>query len=190
MKLKNVPCLVVGGGAVASRKVKGLLESGARVTVISPEISPELLQLALTGNINYLSRIYQTNDCKGFQLVFAATSDKEADRQIAQEASANIILHNIASEPDECDFFVPSQVSRGLLQIAVSTSGIAPSLAKEIRLYLESMFGDDLNELLEHLKIVRQEVVLEARGDETSKKRLMDERVAPLVSLIISKLRK
>jgi precorrin-2 dehydrogenase / sirohydrochlorin ferrochelatase len=129
LDLRFKPVLVAGGGKVALRKVKGLLESQAKVTVVAPAILDELKAAAVTT----LEREYQSADCPGYVLVFAATDDRQVNAQIARDAAALGIPSNIADAPEECAFIVPARLTEGDIQIAVSTGGTDPRRAVAIR---------------------------------------------------------
>ena len=131
--------VVVGGGKVAERKVRKLLDAGARVHVISPEFSPGLKKLLGQRKITVTRRSYRAGDIRSRAregsavLVFAATSDPVAQRTIQRDAAAVGGLVNVADDPARCDFIVPASVTRGNLHVAISTSGTDPALAKWLR---------------------------------------------------------
>ena len=127
--------MVVGGGPVAVRKVQGLLEAGAQVTVVAPE---PLAGLAIRQQV----RKYQPGDLKGAVLAFTATNDRAVNAQVAAEAKRRRIPVNVADQPEEGDFIVPARLRRGRIQIAVSTGGESPRLAKQLRQKLESVLPD------------------------------------------------
>ena len=129
LDLRSKPVVVIGGGKVALRKVKGLLEAQAQVTVISPEILEDLRALP----IHVLERDYHDGDLRGHVLVFATTNDRAVNALIAQNADALGIPSNIADAPDECGFIVPARLIEGDLQIAVSTGGRDPRRAVAVR---------------------------------------------------------
>lgn len=127
--------LVAGGGKVALRKVKGLLEAGARVTVVAPRVEPELEAMPIT----LLRRKVRPADLAGAYLAFTATDDRSANHRIAQAAKRRGIPVNVADAAGECDFLVPSRIVKGDLQIAVSTGGRSPRRAIEVRNRIERM---------------------------------------------------
>ena len=128
LDIKNQNCLVVGGGGVGTRKVKTLLECGARVTVVSPDPSQQLAKLASEGSITLTQRIYRSADLDGMFLVIGATDDENLNQQISTDAEKSNILCNIADRPEVCNFILPSIVRRGDLVITISTSGKSPAL--------------------------------------------------------------
>jgi precorrin-2 dehydrogenase len=151
--------LVIGGGHVAERKVLGLLESGAQITVVSPELTEKLAELHSDGQIEVCRCDYQKGDLAGAWLVIAATNDEQINRQIFTEANERHIFCNVVDRPELCSFQVPAVVRRGDLQIAVSTSGTSPILAKLIRQQLQKEYGKHyeilpakLGELRDHYK--------------------------------------
>ena len=137
LDLRLKPVLVVGGGKVALRKVKGLLEAQARVTIVSPEVAGELRALPVT----ILERQYQSGDLPGYALVFAATGNRAVNAQIGREAAALGIPANIADAPEECGFIVPARFTDADVQIAVSTGGRDPRRAVAIRNRIKEMLG-------------------------------------------------
>src|SRR5260370_7552213 len=125
-------CLVVGGGAVADRKVPGLLQCGARVTVVSPALVPALSRLVAAGRIEHRARAFRKVDARGCVLVVSATGVAEVDDAVAQAARRHGALVNAVDRPARCDFIYGSVLRRGELQIAVSTGGPAPALPPAI----------------------------------------------------------
>jgi len=156
LNLKGKRCVVIGGGKVAERKVKGLLEAGASVTVISPVLTTELQRLRDQKILTHLARQYQTGDLGDAFLVIAATSDMEVNKQIFREASE--IPLNVVDIPELCTFIVPSVIRKGPLIIAISTSGMSPALSRSLRLELQEIIPDELSEFLEYLYNIRKEI--------------------------------
>ena len=158
LNLEGKKCVVVGGGEVALRKVRALLDSGARVVVVSPTLNSGLAQLARVETISLISREYEPKDLKDAVIVVAATDIAEVNQNIAKKARKHGILVNVVDRPEESDFIMPSLVRRGDLILAVSTSGASPALAKKIRMRLEQTFGEEYSPLLSLIKEVRQEL--------------------------------
>ena len=148
LDIKGRRCLVVGGGAVGTRKVHTLLQCGADVTVISPQATNELSVLAEAGDIAMQKREYSSTDLEGIFLVIGATDDETLNRQVSADAQSRNLLCNIADRPAVCNFILPSIVHRGDLVITVSTSGKSPALAKKLRKALERQFGIEYADLL------------------------------------------
>lgn len=138
--LEGQPVAVIGAGRVAERKVATLLERGAHVTVTAPEATEVLQQWAQAGRIVWRQRCYREGDLAGALLVFSATDDRAVNQAVYEEACRRIQLVNVTDSPDYCNAIVPSILRRGRLQIAVSTQGAAPELARDIRLGLEEEF--------------------------------------------------
>src|SRR5881628_2315927 len=144
-------CLVVGGGEIGERKARALLACGAQVTVVSPTATRGLAALALEGRIVERRRSFRRADLRGCALVVAATGDPAVDDAVAALARRARVLVNVVDRPESCDFILPSVLRRGELQIAVSTGGRSPALAREIRRRLEPMFGPEYAELVEQV---------------------------------------
>ena len=141
VKLEGRQCLVVGAGSVGESKIDGLLETGARIRVVALEASANVREWARTGRIELEVRAFTPADLDGVFLAVVATSSRILNERIYDEAQRRGVLCNVVDVPDLCDFFYPSVVRRGDLQIAVSTAGQSPSLAQKIRQQLEKQFG-------------------------------------------------
>ncbi|HVN21007.1 MAG TPA: bifunctional precorrin-2 dehydrogenase/sirohydrochlorin ferrochelatase [Dongiaceae bacterium] len=141
MKLSGRRCLVIGAGKVGEPKIAGLLETGANIHVVSLEATPNVREWARSGKIQLELRPFNTEDLNGAFLAVVATSCRTLRERVYQEAQRRGVLCNVVDVPDLCDFFYPSIVRRGDLQIAVSTAGQSPSLAQKIRQQLEKQFG-------------------------------------------------
>ena len=135
LDLKDRPVLVVGAGAVGLRKVKGLVEAGARVTVVAPQALPEFDSLP----VRLIRRAFRASDLAGAALVFAATDDRAVNHRIGIAAKGRGVFANIADSAAECGFIVPARVNHGAVQIAISTGGTSPRLSAELRRKLESI---------------------------------------------------
>jgi len=137
LDLRGKPVLVVGAGKVALRKVRGLLEAGAEVTVVSPGRLPEFESLPVVLR----RRRFRPSDIGEQALVFAATDVREVNQAVAQAACAARIPVNVADAPEECGFLVPSRIRKGNLQVAVSTGGESPKLAVKLRKRIEEVLS-------------------------------------------------
>ena len=133
LQLFGKPVLLVGAGKIASGRLTQLLEVGAKVHVVAPDASAEVQQLAAQGKIRLSQRGFVASDCEGVFVIFSATDVPEVTQQVVVEARRRGILINAADVPEACDFYVPSFGRRGPVTIAVSTSGLAPGLARAIR---------------------------------------------------------
>jgi len=173
LKLDDRPCLVVGAGSVAEEKLRGLLDTGARLTVVAPQATPQIQEWARSARLLYPARHFQASDLDNQFLVVAATDDTALHEQILAEARKRNVLCNIVDVPHLCDFYYPAVVRRGALQIAISTSGLSPALAQRLRKDLESQFGPEYEQWLAHLGRARDLLQADRTLDpETRKARL------------------
>lgn len=169
LDIQNRNCLVVGGGAVGTRKVMTLLNCGSTVTVVSPDVSEQLLELADNSSIILEKRPYQTTDLDNMFLVIGATDNEGLNRQIHRDAERLNKLCNIADRPEACNFILPSIVNRGDLMIAISTSGKSPAFAKKLRKDLEKEFGNEYAEFLTLMGEIRKKLLAEKHEPEAHK---------------------
>lgn len=172
LKLSGRPCLVVGAGAVAESKIESLMVTGARVRVVAAEATPTVRAWAAAKKINWEERRFQPGDLKGVFLVVAATSSTKLHRKIFAEAKRRGVRCNVVDVPELCDFYYPSVVQRGALQIAISTAGKSPSLAQRLRKELEELFGPEYEPWLEHLGKAREKIFAANLDPEERKRRL------------------
>ncbi len=159
LDIKKKTCLVVGGGAVATRKVLTLLNCGASVTVVSPEITDSLKELAEKGTIVLEKRSYRPSDLNGKFLVIVATNIDDLNSKISSDAQHQNMLCNIADKPEACNFILPSIVNRGDLIIAISTSGKSPAFSKQLRKDLEKEFGEEYADFLRLMGAIRSKLL-------------------------------
>lgn len=179
LDLRGRRCLVVGGGEIGERKTHALLDCGARVTIVSPSVTTRLAALAASGRLVHRARPFRRSDPRGCALAVAATGDPRVDRMVAAAARRWRALVNVVDRPQHCDFIVPAVLRRGELQIAVSTGGRSPAIAREIRRRLERFFGPEYGELISRAGEARNRARAKAR---TSVERIeAGERVARLV---------
>lgn len=158
LELRDRPCAVIGGGAVAERKTLALLEAGADVTIISPALTPKLHEFSDAGKITHLKKQFEENDLAGQFLVIAATPSVDVNTLVARSCRKRHILVNVAVPPEESSFIVPSVVERGDLLIAISTSGASPALAKKIRQDMELRYGPEYGLFLDKMSAIRNRV--------------------------------
>ncbi len=151
-------CVVVGGGDVAARKVKRLFESGAKVFVVSPELTPELIALKVRKAIEHVSARYDVQHLEGAVLIIGATDDDKINKMVSDDARRLGIPVNIVDDPQKCDFILPSIVERGDLTIACSTGGSSPALARRLREELEAAYGEEYATLLQLLGRLREKM--------------------------------
>jgi precorrin-2 dehydrogenase/sirohydrochlorin ferrochelatase len=171
--LANTPCVVVGGGQVAARKVASLLEAGGRPVVISPALCDELGRRVEADEIEAIRRHYQAGDLSGVRLVIAATDDPATNEAVWREARDAGCLVNVVDDPPHCNFHVPATVRRGSLTLSVSTGGNSPLLARRIRRMLEQQFDAAYEPYLELLSELRPRVQ-EQVGEPARRKALWE----------------
>ena len=169
LDIKNRNCLIVGGGAVGTRKVNTLLECGAHVTVVSPDPTSQLARLASEASITLKRRAYRSDDLSGMFLVIGASDDETLNLQISKDAERAHILCNIVDRPEVCNFILPSIVRRGDLVITISTSGKSPALAKHLRQKLETQFGREYADFLLLMGAIRQKLLSQSHEPEAHK---------------------
>ena len=146
-QIKQRNCLVVGGGAVAARKVNLLRKAGAEITVVSPELCDELQQLASSNKIKHIFRSYKPEDLDNCILVIAATDQRDVNEQISEQAKSRSLPVNVVDNPGMCSFIMPSIIDRSPVQVAVSTGGSSPVLARLIRTRLEGLIPSSYGKL-------------------------------------------
>jgi precorrin-2 dehydrogenase/sirohydrochlorin ferrochelatase len=174
-------CLVVGGGEVALRKVHSLLEAGARVTVIAPEVDP---RLAAMEGVEVVAREYLQGDAADCALVFTATDDRSANALVADDANRAGALVNVVDDPDLCSFIAPAVVRRGDLLIAVTTSGRSPALSRRIRIEIEQRYGPEYGAFVDLLGGLRDAVKAAHESQEDRERvfnRLLDSGILDLL---------
>ncbi len=158
VKLQGRRCLVVGAGTLAAGKIPGLLDSGARVRVVAIQASPDITERARCGQVELELKPFSPDDLNGVFLAVGATSSSDVNKAIYREASRRGVLCNIVDVPELCDFYYPAVVRRGELQIAISTNGRSPALAKRLREHLQQQiapgYADWVAELGETRKLV------------------------------------
>jgi len=171
--LRNRPVLVVGGGIVAERKVETLMEAGALVTVVSPEITEQLQDHANSKRITFQQRAFAASDLDGMSLVISATDDPAIQIEVATIAASKNIFVNTVDKPELCSFIVPATLRRGDITVAISTSGKSPSLAAELRARFGRVLTEDFARTASVLGSVRHEVH-ERFADSDERKRVFD----------------
>ena len=155
LDLEGKPCVVVGGGRVAERKVHGLLSCSAEVSVISPELTEDLLRQHKEGIITWINRTYRQGDLAHAFLVIAATDNEETQELVYEEAASRNLLLNVADVPQRCNFILPATVRQGDLIVSISTAGKSPALARKLRMELEKTFGKEYRVLVDILGAIR-----------------------------------
>lgn len=152
-------CVVIGGGKVAERKVRGILAASGRVRLVSPAVTPDLAALADAQAIEWLCKPYSREDLDGAFLVFAATDDAGAQQAVHRDAQAAGLLVNIADDPEWCDFQVPATIRRGDLSISVATSGKSPAVAAMVKRRLEQLVGEEYGWLTALAALLREQIL-------------------------------
>jgi precorrin-2 dehydrogenase/sirohydrochlorin ferrochelatase len=158
LDLRGRRCVVIGGGTVAARKVEGLLECEAAVVVVAPILGPVLKELLRAGRIEAHLRPYAEGDLAGALLAIAATDEPAINAEVAAEARARGVLLNAVDDPERCDFILPAVIRRGDLQVAISTGGRSPALARRVREDLEQLLPTEYAELLPLFADLRAEL--------------------------------
>jgi precorrin-2 dehydrogenase / sirohydrochlorin ferrochelatase len=158
LNLQGQPVVIVGGGAVGTQKVRDFSECGARVTVVSPDVSPLIRAEAAAGRLRLIERPYQAEDAAGAFLVMVATDDPTVNATVYAEATARGQLVNVCDDPEHCNYIFPARVERGLLTLAIFTHGTSPALSKRVRRELEHLLGPEYQELAELLAEIRPQV--------------------------------
>jgi precorrin-2 dehydrogenase/sirohydrochlorin ferrochelatase len=159
LKLTGRPSIVIGAGNLAESKIESLHTANARITVIAPHASPRIASMAASGEITWHQREYTPGDLSGNFLVIAATDNPAVNRAVFAEAESSGILINAVDDPPFCDFYFPSVVRRGDLQIAISTAGHSPALAQRLRKEINALLPLDTGDWLAELGNLRREVL-------------------------------
>jgi precorrin-2 dehydrogenase/sirohydrochlorin ferrochelatase len=159
LKLTARPCLVIGAGNLAESKIDSLRAANGKVTVIAPEASARIVDMAEAGEVEWLQREFQAGDVREYFLVVTATNVPAVNRAVYLEAQAKNVLCNAVDDPPFCDYYFPSVVRRGDLQIAISTAGASPALAQRLRKEINAQLPLDTGDWLHDLGNLRREVV-------------------------------
>jgi precorrin-2 dehydrogenase/sirohydrochlorin ferrochelatase len=168
LKLKRRKCVVVGAGKIAAGKIAGLLRNDADVVVIGPRAGEWVKNQAREGKLVWHAREFLADDVAGALLVVAATDSSVTNEAVYRACTEQGVLCNVVDDPKHCDFFYPSVVRRGPLQIAISTGGRSPSIARRLRAELEQQFGPEFGVWVEHVGKLRNEIL---RRDLTAEQR-------------------
>ncbi|MGC9325122.1 MAG: precorrin-2 dehydrogenase/sirohydrochlorin ferrochelatase family protein [Desulfomonilia bacterium] len=170
LDLRQKQVVVVGGGMVAARKIESLLNAGAKVKVIAPDIIP---QISAMEDVEILRRSYSATDLIDAVLVIAATDDEETNYAVSRDAQRARLFCNVVDRPELCSFIVPSVVEKGPIKIAISTGGVSPALSKKLRTVIGTLLGDEYATLSVILGKIRP-VVLSQEGGHENHKRIFD----------------
>lgn len=153
LNLRHKNCLVVGGGKVATRKISTLLQSGLRMTVISPDVSNEIFSWSENGLLTWIQKNYEGADIHPYPFIIAATNIQKINEEVAKEAHTQGKFVNVVDNPSLCNWVMPAKVEVGPIQVAISTSGTSPSLAKSLREKLEIDLSNYTNEFISELQL-------------------------------------
>ncbi|WP_223068246.1 precorrin-2 dehydrogenase/sirohydrochlorin ferrochelatase family protein [Paenibacillus caui] len=177
---EGLPIVVIGGGRIAARKSKPLIEAGAVLTIISPKLCEELEQRHASGAFRWVKRPYRIGDIAeaGAGLVYACTNEKTANLEAAAEAKSLNIPVNVATSAEQGSFISPNVIRRGDLVISVSASGAGPAASRRIAEDLESVFGPEYERYVSFLRTVRERV--KAAVEDADKRRLLLGKLAEL----------
>lgn len=184
LDLNGKLCVVVGGGRVAERKVRSLLQVGALVKVISPQLTHSLSCLKEKGKIIHCQRSFRSGDLHKAFLAIAATDDRRANERVFGQALNRKIPVNVVDDPAHSSFIVPSLVQKGDLLIAISTSGQSPALARALRQKLQKEIGAEYIYLLKLLGAVRKKIISLGLGQKRNQvifRKLAGKDLLPLV---------
>jgi len=162
LNMQGRRCLVIGGGVVAERKIAGLLEVGARPTVVSPVITDAIARWSKENAVELIARSYQTADLSHYEIAFVATDDGKINAQVFSDSRRLGVWVNAADDPAHCDFILPSVLRRGDLTVAVSSGGSSPALSRTLREELELYFTEEYELLVKLAAEARAE--LRTRG--------------------------
>ncbi len=170
LDLTGKRCVIVGGGKVAEKKCTSIMNTGALITVIAPKITKRLRAYKDKGIIKYIGRDYRKGDIKSAHIVISATDSGETNERVARDADLFHKLINVVDTRDLCNFIVPSVFRRGMLTIAVSTGGISPAFAMEIRKELAKIYGPEIAGKLEAVGRMRDRAKKDITGRKERKK--------------------
>ena len=170
--VRRLPCLVVGGGKVALRKVRSLLEYNASITVVSPKLCAGLTRLSKSGRISAIARPYASSFLKGHKIVFSTTDNPEVNRIVSRDCGRRGILLNVADGPSWCDLILPSSLKRGDLIVSVSSQGKAPFFTKDTKRKLEDFLSPSLSDIVKLAGEFRRRILSKGiRMSESEKKK-------------------
>lgn len=184
LDLRDREVVVVGGGTVAERKVRALLEAGARVRVVSRTFVPSLKALAECGRIAFRAGEFEEADLEGAWLIISATDDAEVNRRVAEAAARHRRFCNVADAPTFCSFLAPAVIRRGAVAIAISTGGQSPALAVHLKQKIAAIIGPEygaLAELLSHMRPLVQERIPDPKWRAEVFHRLVESEVFDLL---------
>ncbi|MFN8634428.1 MAG: bifunctional precorrin-2 dehydrogenase/sirohydrochlorin ferrochelatase [Chloroflexota bacterium] len=179
LRLTGRRCVVVGGGAVAARKLAALVNTGAELLVVAPVVSEEIERLVSSAGGRLERRPFEPSDLDGATLAFAATNQTDVNRAVVEAAMMRGVLVNVADDPAACDFTVPAVVRRGDVALAISTGGRSPAFARFLREQLAEWLTDSRCQLLDLVAELRRELLRDGRSPDGGvwKRALADQQV-------------
>jgi precorrin-2 dehydrogenase len=173
INLQKFPCLVVGGGKIAYRKVLSLLDFNADITVISPQVSKLLKDLSSSGKIKLIKKSYSKEYIKRFKIVFCATNNSQLNKTVYKDCVNSGILINVADNPSLCDFIIPANIKRGDLTVSVSSQGKAPFFTKEMKEKLNALISPIYTDIVHLAGEFRKKLLLNEKSLSTKDKTKM-----------------
>lgn len=182
--LSDRPVVVIGGGPVAQRKVLTLLEAEADVTVIAPELTELLQQMADENKFSWLKRKYRRGDLQGYYLGICAVDDDITVAEVSAEAEERKLLLNVVNDQSKCTFTVPAKLERGDMLLTVATGGKSPAMAKYLKNYLGRLIPESYGDWIHRVEMLRSEAIASiptARGREEFWRSVLDEEIMVLV---------
>ncbi|WP_211278789.1 NAD(P)-binding protein [Parageobacillus galactosidasius] len=169
LNIANQHVVVIGGGKVAERKIHGLLEAKANITVVAPTITSGIQQLEAAGKLIWRQKTFSPDDLEEAWVVIAATNNRDVNEAVAKAAKPYQLI-NIADDPERSNFHVPAVIRRGRLTIAISTGGASPTIAQQIRRQLEELYDDDYGRYIDFLYQCRQWILRNVHDEQKRKK--------------------
>ena len=171
LNLKGKQAIIIGGGKVAQRKLAGLLDTGAQITIVSPEITDTIREYCQSGKVIWKQKSFTRDDLEEKFLVIAATNDPETNKAVKRFVSSSQLLLMV-DDPEESDFILPSVMNRGRLTLTVSTSGASPTLTKKIKQDLAQQYGPEYQEYVDFLYECRKWILDEVKDAKTKQQLL------------------
>ncbi|GLH65362.1 NAD(P)-binding protein [Parageobacillus sp. G301] len=168
LNIANQHVVVIGGGKVAERKIHGLLEAKANITVVAPTITSGIQQLEAAGKLIWRQKTFSPDDLEEAWVVIAATNNRDVNEAVAKAAKPYQLI-NIADDPERSNFHVPAVIRRGRLTIAISTGGASPTIAQQIRRQLEELYDDDYGRYIDFLYECRQWILRNVHDEQKRK---------------------
>jgi len=165
LNLNGKKAVVIGGGKVAERKIKGLIDSSANITVVSPELTQRLNDYVQTGEITWKQKVFSASDIQEAFLIIAATNHPEINLIVRKTAAPHQLI-SLVDDPEESNFILPSVVNRGRLSIAISTSGASPILAKKIKQEISDQYGSEYRDYVDFLFACRKWILKEIQDSK------------------------